>query len=98
MLSDLLSDIGDSEYSLTIDENTDISSRKQLCVVVRYPSCKKRSIITSFLEMIELERGSAQAVTDTLLEFLERCVKLNVKKCMVWQQMVAILWVGYIAQ
>ncbi|KAK3863207.1 hypothetical protein Pcinc_030997 [Petrolisthes cinctipes] len=77
MLSNLLNDIGDSEYSLIIDESTDISARKKLCVVVRYPSCKKRRILTSFLGLIELQR----AVPDALIEFLERCVKLNVKRC-----------------
>lgn len=36
MFKDLISDIGDAQYSLVIDESTDITSVKQLCVVIRY--------------------------------------------------------------
>ena len=35
MFNDLLKDIGESRYSLIIDESTDISSIKQLCAAIR---------------------------------------------------------------
>lgn len=49
--------------------------------MVHYPSYEKKGIITLFPEPVELERGTAEAVTTALLEFLERQVKLDVKKC-----------------
>ena len=56
MLSELCRDIGDSEYSLIIDESTDISMKKSCVAVVRYPNNENKRIITSFLRLVELER------------------------------------------
>lgn len=81
MFSDLRRDIGDSDYSLIIDESTDNTMKKKLCIVVRYPSYEKKRIVTSFAGLVELERGTAEAVTTALLEFLEKHMKLDVKKC-----------------
>ena len=81
MNTELRRDIGDSEYSLIIDESTDITMKKKLCVVVRYPSYEKKRIVTSFAGLVQLERGTAEAVTTALLEFLKTHMKLDIKKC-----------------
>lgn len=57
----LIEDIGSSEYSLIIDESTDISDCKQLCMVVRYFSDKKNEMVSTFLGMVVLEGTSANA-------------------------------------
>lgn len=36
MLEDLIEEIGDFPYSLTIDESTDLSTQKVLCIMVRF--------------------------------------------------------------
>lgn len=81
MLKELCKDIGENEYSLIIDESTDIATQKQLCVVVRYPSFEKKKIVTSFLGLIKVANGTAEAVTSALLDFLKNDVKLDVSKC-----------------
>lgn len=52
MVQELRRDIGDSDYSLIIDEITDGTMKKKLCVVMRYPSYEKKKIITSFAGLV----------------------------------------------
>ncbi|QQP52717.1 Uncharacterized protein FKW44_004951, partial [Caligus rogercresseyi] len=49
MVREFLADIGEKQYSLVIDESTDVAATKQLCVVVRYFSTKLTKIVSSFL-------------------------------------------------
>ncbi|XP_051798030.1 uncharacterized protein LOC127531856 [Acanthochromis polyacanthus] len=81
MFRDLMSDIGDAQYSLVIDESTDITSVKQLCVVIRYFSVKRNKIVSTFLGMINLDGETAEAIASTLTSFLQS-VGLDMKKCM----------------
>lgn len=37
---DLLEDVGSGPYSLIVDESTDVTTKKQLCIVIRYYSKK----------------------------------------------------------
>lgn len=60
--SNLKEDIGSSVYSLLLDESTDISVNKQLGVCIIYYSELKKSIVSTFLNLIELESGTAVSV------------------------------------
>lgn len=60
--SNLKENIGSSVYSLLLDESTDISVNKQLGASIIYYSEFKKSIISTFLNLIELESGTAVSV------------------------------------
>lgn len=49
MHEDLLEDIVSGPYSLIVDESTDVTSKKQLCIVIRYYSKKLSQIILQHL-------------------------------------------------
>ncbi|XP_078509628.1 uncharacterized protein LOC144769412 [Lissotriton helveticus] len=70
---ELLQDMGSSPYSLIIDESTDISVKKLLCICVKYFSKKSSRIVSSYLGMIELQEACAQDIANALLEFLKDC-------------------------
>lgn len=55
----LVSDIGDSKYSLLLDESTDLSVSKYLGIVVRYFCEVKRNVMATYLGLVELEGGDA---------------------------------------
>lgn len=95
MFKELCSDVDANEYSLIVDESTDIMTKKQLCVVIRYPSYSKKRIVTSFLGLMEIERGTAEVVTKCLVDFLENRAKLNIKNVLDWQQTVATPCAGH---
>ncbi|KAI8117631.1 Zinc finger protein 862 [Lucilia cuprina] len=69
-IDDLLKDIKDEYFSLILDEGTDISVEKLLGVVIRYYSSSKKQFVTTFLGLIDLVEGNA----DALLEGLERLI------------------------
>ncbi|CAM5089829.1 unnamed protein product [Natator depressus] len=75
---ELLRDIGNGHYSLIIDESTDVSAQKQLCLIVRYFSNKLKCIVSSFAGIINLTRSGT--ITEELLTFLNDN-KLNIKRC-----------------
>ena len=49
MQEKLLKDIGESTYSLLIDESTDVCTIKQMCVVIRYASMTERRMVMTSL-------------------------------------------------
>lgn len=67
---ELIQDIQNVPFSLIIDESTDIKMMKQLCIIVRYYSAKLSKVVTTFLGLIVLEAGTAEAVFNSLLKFL----------------------------
>ncbi|KAF7243769.1 hypothetical protein EYD10_10022 [Varanus komodoensis] len=77
---ELLRDVGNGYYSLIIDESLDVSSQKQLCLMVRYFSSKLKCIVTSFVGIITLAASDSNSVTDALLPFINEN-KLNISKC-----------------
>lgn len=80
MLTDWRKDIDDIAYSLVIDESTDVATEKQLCIVVPYSSLKNTKIINSILGLVILESIPAEAVTCSLMKFMET-LNLDARKC-----------------
>lgn len=76
---ELVADIKDQEYSLLIDESTDISVSKLLGVTVRYFSESLKKIISTFLGLVELEDGTAASIVNALKSLLAG-LNLNIKK------------------
>ena len=86
----LYNDLKDVPFSLIIDESTDIGDTKQLCVVVRYYCKRTCSITTTFLAMLTLTDGTADAIFDAIMVFLRtnnipiaNCVGLATDGCSV---------------
>ena len=55
LLESLISDIGQSKYSLIVDESTDISQNKWMCICVRFFNQKNSQIVTHFLGIFLVE-------------------------------------------
>ena len=67
---ELVADIGDQKYSLKIDESTDISVVKLLGISVRYFSRNLSKVVSTFLGIVELERGDADSMVEGILYML----------------------------
>jgi len=67
--SKLKDDIGNSKYSILVDESTDISVTKCLGIVIIYYSTLKSTIITTFLVLEELMEGNALAIVNAIKSF-----------------------------
>ncbi|KAH6926320.1 hypothetical protein HPB50_016962 [Hyalomma asiaticum] len=70
-----------SSYSLMVDESTDISTTKQLCIVVRFLNSAENKIATTLLDLVELSDGTAQTLHDTVMKTLDKH-GLPVKNCL----------------
>lgn len=77
MLQELIEDIGDSWYSIILDESTDIATVKHLALMVRYFSYTKQKMITDFLGLVV----TPQAVTpQAKAQILYNVYKLHMQK------------------
>lgn len=70
-----------SSYSLMVDESTDISTTKQLCIVVRFLDSADNKIKTTLLDLVELSDGTAETLHNTVLKTLEMH-GLSIKNCL----------------
>ena len=75
MHEELLNDLGNAQCSMIIDESTNITTKKQLSIVVRYFSMQLMRIICKFLES-----GTAESILDATTAFLARN-GLKLKNC-----------------
>lgn len=69
---DLWLDVGDSCYSIIIDESTDISVVKYLCICIRYYSKSQRQVVTQYLGMCEVTYCTAEILADAIETFLNK--------------------------
>ena len=80
LLKELLKDVGDSYYSLIIDECTDISQEKLWAVCISYCSKTKSRIVTTFLAFAVIESaGTSDAIGNKILTMLQQ-YKSSVEK------------------
>lgn len=63
-------------YSLIIDESTDISVIKYLCLCIRYYSMTKMKHVTEFLGLIIVENSTADVLYTSIKEYI---IKYNLK-------------------
>lgn len=88
MFEELIEDVRGVPYSLIVDESTDIRTKKQLAIVVRYFSRKLGRIVTTFIGIVELAAGTADAIFAAIKQFLQAnnipitdCVGLGTDTC-----------------
>lgn len=72
-------DIGNSKYSLLIDESTDIAIIKLLGVTIRYFSKTLQKIVSTYLGLIEIESGTAECIVGAIVKLLNK-VEFDPKK------------------
>lgn len=78
MLEDLIEEIGDSPYSIIIDESTDLSTQKVLCIMVRFFSHKTRQVVTTFYRIIKVIECDAKSLHEAIVnQFKKDGLKLE---------------------
>ena len=71
LFEDLLDDIRGAKYSLLIDESTDVSVTKHLCICVRYFSQKEQTVTTAYLGIIPVVSTTGESLFDAISNFLQ---------------------------
>lgn len=71
--AELREDVGDSPYSLYLDETTDITVNKLLCICIKYPSTTHDKFVSTYLGLVELMSGDASSVATAVMGFLDEC-------------------------
>lgn len=69
-----------AQYSLIVDESTDVSCTKELAVVARFFSRSEKDFLTAFLGLVPVTDASAEGLFSELKALLDAC-KLNIKCC-----------------
>ena len=80
LTEELKKDVKGQPFSLMVDESTDCSSEKLLCVCIRYFSDAKAEIVTAFLSLIPVNRTTGEALFDPVKKCLEE-YKLDLCQC-----------------
>lgn len=61
-----------NSYSIIVDESTDVSTTKQLAIVVRVVNSEKCSVHDKFLQLIDVKDSSAEGLFQHLSKFFLR--------------------------
>lgn len=78
MLESLIEDIGDSYFSMVIDESTSVDTKKMMCIMIRYFSSSQKCITTTFYRLLEVEGGTADILVNAFINQL-KADKLNIE-------------------
>jgi len=70
MLNDLVQDVGDSLFSIIIDESTDVASDKILCTMIKYFSNQRRNIVTTLYRLILVSQCNAESLFNAVKDQL----------------------------
>ncbi|CAI6358647.1 unnamed protein product [Macrosiphum euphorbiae] len=71
LLEELILDIGTTPFSLIVDESTDVSVIKYLCLCVKYFSTKNLCVKIEFLSIIEVDKCTAEALNNHVCNYLK---------------------------
>jgi hypothetical protein len=59
---DLIDDFQYKRYAIILDESTDISIQKHLCMLVRFLSGKRKEIETGFIGLIPMQEATGEKI------------------------------------
>ena len=93
LYQDLCADMAGQKYCVILDESTDVSCTKLLCVIIRYYSKSEKRIMTSFLSVIPVMKATGK----DLFEALKSCLKqsgLDLVNCIGYASDGASVMVG----
>lgn len=71
MLRELVEDVADMPYSLIVDESTDVSTFKYLCLCIKYFSKCQKQIVTDYLGIIAVISATADDLYASVKQFLD---------------------------
>ena len=72
LYQDLCADMAGQKYCVILDESTDFSCTKLLCVSVRYNSKSEKRIMTSFLSLLPMVKATGKDLFEALKSCLEQ--------------------------
>lgn len=72
LYQDLCADMAGQKYCVILDESTDVSCTKLLCVIVYYYSKSEKRIMTSFLSLIPVVKATGKDLFEALKSCLEQ--------------------------
>lgn len=71
LLIDLIKDVGEMPYSLIVDESTDVSTVKYICLCIKYYNENQSRIVTDFLGLLEINRADADTLYEVVRKFID---------------------------
>lgn len=80
LLNEQIRDLKNVNYSLIVDESTDVSCAKHLCICIRYYNHRKNKIVSQFLGLIFVIKTTADVLYQHLKTFFES-IGLDLKDC-----------------
>jgi hypothetical protein len=90
---ELIADVKGRKFSLIVDETTDVSTTKQLCVLIRYYSQAKETILTAFVDLVSLVHACADDIFNAIKECLAG-IDLKLEDCVGYGSDGASVMVG----
>lgn len=76
----MLDDVTDKKFSLIIDETTDVSSEKELAIIIRYYSETNQKITDSLLELVPMCSATGETIYNAINDALVKC-NLDLTQC-----------------
>lgn len=64
-------DVGNSQFSIIVDESTDVSTEKLLVIIIKYYSQKRNDVIAQFLTFISVVHATAEILFEKVCEFFD---------------------------
>jgi hypothetical protein len=71
--TDLIDGFQNKKYAIILDESTDISTQKHLCMLVRSLSDKRKEILTGFIGLIPVQEAIGEKIFNLTDEKIKRC-------------------------
>ena len=93
MYQDLCQDMAGQKYCLILDESTDVSCAKHLCVVIRYYSNSEKKIVTTLLNLIPVIHATGEDLFQALKSSLASA-GLSLHNCVDYASDGAAVMVG----
>ena len=66
--TDLIDDFQNKKYAIIIDESTDISTQKHLCMLVRFLNDRRKEIVTGFIGLIPVQEATGEKMSNLIDE------------------------------
>lgn len=70
-VEELSQDVMGQKYAILVDESTDVSSAKLLCIVIRYYSKSEKRIATEFVELVPVSQATGESLFQAIKTSIE---------------------------
>lgn len=90
---ELIANVKGRKFSIIVDETTDVSTTKLLCVLIRYYNQAKEKILTAFVDLVSLVHACADDIFNAIKECLAG-IDLKLEDCVGYGSDGASVMVG----